>query len=580
MRMFLKNLSIRFKILIPVAILGCLIFALGIMSIQSANQIMTASEEISSDYALKIEQLGDVTGSYQTLRRVAFAHIVAQGNTELQNTLIEEADSLKETIKSLCDEYQAKLNSQKEKDSFKQFETDYADYLVIYDQILKYSANTQVSEASELANNDLKVAGTALTAELSDMRALNKENMDAAVAHQKSLYQQVTRTIIIAIVAAAVVLLFVVWVCWTWVCKRLININKQLRDLISTIEEGKGDLTKRVQCFCTDEIGTLASGINIFIETLQGIMKQINSSSSKLGSVVNLVSDKVTTANDNSNDISSVMEELSSSMQEISSTLTGIQESITVVDENVTELSDTSQGMYDYAVGMQKRAENLEHNAVENKQNTSNIVNGIIDKLRKAIEDSKSVDRVNDLTDEILSISQQTNLLSLNASIEAARAGEAGRGFAVVADEISQLANSSREAANNIQTINNMVVQAVNELIESADSIVDYINNNILPDYEGFVGAGKQYNEDSVHVNEIVNRFNDMSVNLKELMDSITNSINGISLAVDESTQGASNVAMNTSDLVKDIDEIADAMDDNRQVAGSLTDEAERFINL
>ena len=71
-----------------------------------------------------------------------------------------------------------------------------------------------------------------------------------------------------------------------------------------------------------------------------------------------------------------------------------------------------------------------------------------------------------------------------------------------------------------------------------------------------------------------------MSVNLKELMDSITNSINGISLAVDESTQGASNVAMNTSDLVKDIDEIADAMDDNRQVAGSLTDEAERFINL
>jgi Methyl-accepting chemotaxis protein len=578
--MFLKNLSIRFKILIPVAILGCLIFALGIMSIQSANQIMTASEEISSDYALKIEQLGDVTGFYQTLRRVAFAHIVAQGNTELQNTLIEEADSLKETIKGLCDEYQAKLNSQKEKDSFKQFETDYADYLVIYDQILEYSANTQVSEASELANNDLKVAGTALTAELSDMRALNKENMDAAVAHQKSLYQQVTRTIIIAIVAAAVVLLFVVWVCWTWVCKRLININKQLRDLISTIEEGKGDLTKRVQCFCTDEIGTLASGINIFIETLQGIMKQINSSSSKLGSVVNLVSDKVTTANDNSNDISSVMEELSSSMQEISSTLTGIQESITVVDENVTELSDTSQGMYDYAVGMQKRAENLEHNAVENKQNTSNIVNGIIDKLRKAIEDSKSVDRVNDLTDEILSISQQTNLLSLNASIEAARAGEAGRGFAVVADEISQLANSSREAANNIQTINNMVVQAVNELIESADSIVDYINNNILPDYEGFVGAGKQYNEDSVHVNEIVNRFNDMSVNLKELMDSITNSINGISLAVDESTQGASNVAMNTSDLVKDIDEIADAMDDNRQVAGSLTDEAERFINL
>lgn len=580
MTMFFKNLSIRYKILIPVAILGCLMFVLGIMSIFSANQILTAGEEISGNYALKIEQLGDVTGSYQTLRRVAFAHIVAQGDKELQQTLEEEADTLKETITGLCNEYETALDSLEEEESFQQFKSDYADYLVIYDKILTYSTDGQTKEATELANVDLKAAGTALTEKLQDMRSMNKANLDAATIHQKSVYNQSVRTIVIAVVVAVIVLIFVVWVCWTWVCKRLININKQLRGIITTIDEGQGDLTRRVQCFCTDEIGTLASGINIFIETLQGIMGQINTSSSKLGSVVNLVSDKVSTANDNSSDISSVMEELSASMEEISSTISGIQESIGVVDENVIELSDTSQGMYDYAVGMQERAENLEHNAVENKQNTSDIVNGIIGKLKQAIEDSKSVDRVNDLTDEILSISNQTNLLSLNASIEAARAGEAGRGFAVVADEISQLANSSREAANNIQTINNMVVEAVNELIGSADSIVKYINTNILPDYEEFVNAGRQYNEDAVHVNEIVNRFNDMSVNLKQLMESITNSINGISTAVDESTRGASNAALNTSDLVKDIDEIADAMNDNRQVAGSLTNEADRFINL
>ncbi len=580
MSMFLKNLSIRYKILIPVAVLGCLMFVLGAMSIQSARQIMSSSEEISGDYAIKIEQLGDVTGSYQTLRRVAFAHIVAQGDTELQKTLEEEADSLKTTISDLCKEYEATLDTPDEENSFQQFETDYAAYLEIYDAILTYSADGDIEKASGLANDDLKVAGTALTAELNDMRTMNKTNMDNAVTHQKQLYQTIIRTIIIAVVIAALVLVFVVWVCWTWVCKRLININKQLRGLITTIEEGKGDLTRRVQCFCTDEIGTLASGINIFIETLQGIMGQINTSSNKLGSVVNLVSNKVATANNNSTDISAVMEELSASMEEISSTITDIKGSISVVDENVIELSDTSQGMYDYAVGMQERAEGLERNAVENKQNTSDIVNGIIDKLQKAIEDSKSVDRVNDLTDEILSISNQTNLLSLNASIEAARAGEAGRGFAVVADEISQLANSSREAANNIQTINNMVVGAVNELIESADSIVKYINKNILPDYEAFVNAGRQYNDDAVHVNEIVNRFNDMSANLKQLMSNITNSIDGISLSVDESTKGASNVAMNTSDLVKDIDEISAAMDDNRQIAGGLTSEADRFINL
>ncbi len=584
MKVFLKNLSIRYKILLPVSVIGCLLFALGIIGLTSVGQIMSASEEVSGNYAMKIEALGDVTAAYQTLRRVAFAHIVGRDDPDLQANLMDEQKSLKETITSLCDSYEPLLSSEEEETSFHQFEEDYAAYVVIYDKILTNSANgvsdEQLQTAVQLANVDLKEAGTALTAELTEMRDINKAGMEAAVTHQNEVYQRVRISIFSVIIIAAIVLLFLIWVCWTWVCKRLININKQLRGIIATIEEGQGDLTRRVQCFCTDEIGTLAAGINIFIETLQGIMGQINVSSSKLGSVVSLVSDKVTTANDNSNDISSVMEELSASMEEISSTIAGIKESIDTVDENVLELSDSSQGMYDYAVGMQERAENLERSAVENKRNTSDIVNGIINKLQQAIEDSKSVDRVNDLTDEILSISNQTNLLSLNASIEAARAGEAGRGFAVVADEISQLANSSREAANNIQTINNMVVDAVKELIDSADSIVKYINENILPDYENFVNAGRQYNEDAVHVNEIVNRFNDMSVSLKQLMDSITNSINGISQAVEESTKGATNVAMNTSDLVKDIDEISEAMNDNRQVAGNLTSEADRFINL
>ena len=274
------------------------------------------------------------------------------------------------------------------------------------------------------------------------------------------------------------------------------------------------------------------------------------------------------------------MEELSASMEAISSTLTEINSNAENVGSNVSEIAGESQGLLEYATNMQSRASVLQNTAVENKQNTSGVVNSIISNLKKAMEDSKSVDRVNDLTDEILSISSQTNLLALNASIEAARAGEAGRGFAVVADEIRQLADSSRETANNIQSINNMVVIAVKELLDSSDSIVKYISETILPDYDGFVDAGKQYNEDAVYVNKVVSQFSEMSVQLEMLIKSITESISGIATSVDESADGISAAASNTNALVREITQVTDAMNNNKDIANSLNQQAEQFAHL
>lgn len=376
---FFKNLSIRFKILIPVGLLGCLVLALAVTSIISARQIMEASEEISANYAMKIEGLGDISTHYQSLRRVAFAHIVAD-NKALEEELEAESETLKEEIGNVRSEITQELDANVQ-GSFMQFNADYNNYLAIYSQILELSGNGQKDEAAVLANEDLKEAGTSLSNRLASMRTLYKDAMQEAIAHQTEVYNRVVFVIIVLVILGAVIFAFVVWVSWKWACKRLIAINRQLRDVIAAIDAGRGDLTMRVQCFCTDEIGTLAAGINTFIETLQGIMGQINTSSGQLGSIVNLVSNKVLTANDNSTSISSVMEQLSASMEEISSTLTTIKENVDVVDDNIIVLSNESQGLYEYAAGMQGRAEILEQGTVENKKNTGDVVNGIIEKL-------------------------------------------------------------------------------------------------------------------------------------------------------------------------------------------------------
>lgn len=582
MSQFLKDLSIRIKILGPVAVLGVMLIIVGVMGIVGTTSIMHESNDISENYITGIEKTGEIGSTYQSLRRVAFAHIVASSskNTELMGNLEKEGQELRAAIGEAAEAYKKAVRVDTQQQAIEKFEKDFDAYMEVWDAILAASGKGDTATASQKANTELRERGSAITESLEAMNESLTKGVEIAVSSQEKTFKSSRLTIFICIGIGMLVLAFTVWVSWAWCCKRLININKQLRDIIKSIEEGRGDLTKRVQCFCVDEIATLSAGINVFIETLHKIMGQINVSSTQLGDIVKLVSEKVDTTNDNSVDISTAMENLSASMEEVSSTVEGIKDNVGIADSNIAELAGESHKLYDYANQMQERARAMEQEAVENSKTTSEVVDGIVESLKRAIEDSKSVEKVNSLTDEILNISSQTNLLSLNASIEAARAGDAGRGFAVVADEISQLANSSREAASNIQAINNMIVKAVNELIQSSDDMVKYITENILPDYENFVKAGRQYNDDAVHVNETVTMFNNMSDKLKEMMENITSAITEIASTVDESADSVSNVAANTNGLVKDIGEIASAMDDNKQVAGSLEEEADRFINL
>lgn len=582
MSAFLKDLSIRIKILGPVSILGIMMILVGVMGQISMGSIMQESSDISTNYISGIESVSEIRSSYQSLRRVAFAHIVASNshNSELMGNLDTEGKELRSAVESAVGAYQSVTKDDTQRQAAEQFSSSFSAYMEVWDEILQNSKNGNIDAASELANTELRERGTAITTSLSQMSDSLSSGVEKAVVAQEETYKFSRTLIFIFIGIGVLVFAFTVWVSWTWCVKRLININKQLRDIIRSVEEGHGDLTKRVQSFCKDEVATLSASINVFIETLHTIMGEINVSSTSLAGIVQRVSQKVDVTNASSADISTTMENLSASMEEVAATVENIKGNVEQADTDIIVLSEESQKLSDYADGMQERAKKMETDAKENSKATSDVVNGIMTSLRRAIEDSKSVEKVNSLTDEILSIAGQTNLLSLNASIEAARAGDAGRGFAVVADEISQLANSSREAASNIQEINNMIVKAVNELIRSSDEMVKFITENILPDYESFVNAGRQYNDDAIHVNNTVTKFNTMSSKLQQMIQSITHAVTEIAATVDESAQDVSNVAANTTGLVNDIGEIASAMDDNKKVAGTLEQEADRFINL
>ena len=368
------------------------------------------------------------------------------------------------------------------------------------------------------------------------------------------------------------------------VVKAVINPLKEqqraLEEIILDIQAGKGDLTKRVIAGGNDEIGAMSADVNEFIETLQNIMSKIINNSNTLDGVVGNVAENVASSNDNANDISAIMEELSATMEEVAASTGDVSANTENIGQRVNKIADRTEEITEYAQEMKIRAAELENGAKENMEYTNRVVGEITSELQTALENSKSVDEVSKLTDEILSISSQTNLLALNASIEAARAGEAGKGFAVVADEIRQLADSSRETANNIQRINEMVIDAVKGLAASSEKIIGYINETVLPDYESFVNGGKQYNDDATKIDEDMAKYAHEVRQIKKRMIEVTESIEGINNAIEDSSKGVTDAAISVDSLVQSISQVHGQMEENSAVAKNLKDESENFINV
>ena len=267
-------------------------------------------------------------------------------------------------------------------------------------------------------------------------------------------------------------------------------------------------------------------------------------------------------------------------MEEVSATTNSVNSNTESAGEKIKRMTEQSEIISQYAQEMKKRATELERVATENKNTTNSVVGEITNEMQTALENSKSVEKVTQLTTDILSISSQTNLLALNASIEAARAGEAGKGFAVVADEIRQLADSSRETANNIQSINEMVIQAVQELMKSSERIINFINENVLPDYESFVEGGKQYSADAIHIDQTMEEYSAETREILQSMQEITGAIEGISHAVEESANGVSDAAINVDSLVQSIAGVSSQMEENSAVAKNLKTESQNFVQV
>ena len=573
-----KKLSTKFIILIPVFILGIFSIISNVMSVSNIRNVNRSAVQISEVSLKNVSSLAEIQRQTQDMHNLGLSHIIAV-DLDSMIRLVEKIRSQEDALEKDLESYKIYVTPDTKKE-YNDIKKNYEELKYECANVMAFSAAGKNEDAYELANGKISKCADAIESDIESIKKIVNQDADAQRQKLTSAYHSSIGTSIVTILISIAALFSAMVAVLRWVIYPLTNTNREINEIISGIDNRQGDLTRRVTITNNKEVASVGGGINAFMAKLQEIFRMISSNSRDLEGVVNEVRESVQTSNGSVSDLSALTEELSATMQDISDNASRINENTESVAGEVKSIAEKTIEINQYTKEMKEHAEAMEHAARENMDTTGAKVNDIVSVLSQAIEDSNSVNQVDNLTNDILNIASQTNLLALNASIEAARAGDAGKGFAVVASEISQLAAASQEAANNIQSINAIVITAVHNLADNANGLVEYMNEKILPEFQKFVESGGAYHDKATFIEGVMADFEAKTDSLQNSMDEIANSVNTISHAIEEGVSGVVSAADSTQVLVSDMDKISKKMDENFAIAEGLKKETSVFTKL
>ena len=357
------------------------------------------------------------------------------------------------------------------------------------------------------------------------------------------------------------------------ITKGLMQVNAKIYDLV----HNEGDLTQKLDVRSGDELELIAGNVNELLAYIRKIMIGISSGSMRLMSSSRKMVDHLSSADESITDVSATMQEMSAAMEETTSSLNQITEAIDEIYSSVERIAGNADAGKVSSQEMESRASGANDAAAEGEKKANIETEKMAASLNEKIAKSKSVEQIEILTSNIIEITEQTNLLALNASIEAARAGEAGRGFAVVADEIGKLAGNSADAAAKIRQVSAEVIQAVDELAEGSQQMIEFVRNSTEEGFGGLVATSENYATDANAMRAMMEQFAQTAEELRSTMDGIRESISAVNIAVEESAKGIAGVSESSVQLTGNVNDIQSEASDNNGIAEDLATEVGKF---
>ncbi len=576
---FIKNLKISVKILLAVM----LIFVVAIVA-----------QVISLVYQRKAQDTADrvVNGNVEDLIAYsdAYTFILSMDGLAAKYYLAEEAE-VREQYKTIIDSCQSQARDsilllQESMKNTENAETvtalleEYDEYYSKLEEGITISDAGKGKQAYAMFLSEMEPITVKIYEKLRGLNTYNKtlaENLVDSLEVNK-------RSALIATAVSFLITVLITLAVWIFIhislVKPTIRARKALQLITKDIENGKGDLTKRISVESNDEIGELVQGINSFIDELQKTISDIQYVSQDLRKNFNVFETGIRKVIDSVADNSAAMEEMSAGMEETASNIEEVNASTTDINNLIQVITGKADKGVNLAEEISTRAGDLKKTSADAQESTKHVLRDIGQNVKVTIEKSKEVEQINVLTNTILDITSQTNLLALNASIEAARAGEQGKGFAVVAGEIGHLAARSKETANQIQEISNSVIEAVRELAADSNRMLEFVESRVINDYSVMVETGEKYDSDAKTVDQIMNEFRNTARQLEESMNSIVKAIDSVTIIISESSNNAQNVAENSESLYKDVERFQNALTESSDSVENLNSAVVKFKNI
>ncbi|KOC34619.1 methyl-accepting chemotaxis protein [Clostridium botulinum] len=548
----LNNVRVKGKILLITCVMALVSIVVGIMGGVYLEKANKSTDGLYNQNLLAIRFLLGARSRANRITADMLNLCLETGNAGYEDKIVRDAkENIMELDKDLKSYYSTKLDPEEE-DLYKDITQIAESYKEKVNKIVDLAGMDKNEEAYKnfKESNAIVEKFREIIIKLCDYNVKDAEETKISNDEQYKNAGRSTTIILIAAVAIGVIISLLI-------AKTIINPLKDATNYLKSI--GSGDFSKDVKeknLSRKDEIGDLARGISIMRNTNIGLIKNILNQSNEAIGATEDVFELVRQVNENSQEISATTQELSAGMEETAAsaeemnTAAGeIRISIENISNRAEELSKRSQEINEKASSLTKVANN-------SKDDSLNIYAENKNELLKAIEESKSVEKINVLLESIIQITEQTNLLALNAAIEAARAGENGKGFAVVADEVRKLAEESSDTAGKIQNIITGAIKSVGNLSDNSQNILDFINNKVINDYNEFVKMGNMYSNDAKYYSQVAMDLKNVCEEVFQSVNNVMEVINNVTVSTNEGAEGTNNIVNKLSLAQKQIESL------------------------